>query len=293
MIRAPFFLALLIGSLPAFAAENGPVPIDHETLTVVGWNKDCSVAVSHLSYPVVGAAIAGDPVITRLGPLTIAPGEEKASADWRVDWDGARSWQQDVYKTARADLASEGYSQPGWQETIRPALVIEDRDLPRLILSTDTFRTTSTDFPKAFPTRWRIARVHYSPQDSACALFVFEDRTARPGKPAFDFRLVRVGNPGIRADRALAHVTNGLLLLERGDRPGALEETLIAVQMAPDSASSHYHYARQLALNGRGDAAMDELASAVALDKTYKRKARDEPDFEDVAWMPRFKDLTR
>ena len=274
-------------------ADPAPVDVDRETLTVLGWNKDCSVAISHLSYPVVGSAISDEPVITKLGTLTIAPGKEKAAADWRIQWEGRRSWQPAEYAESKAELAKQGYTNKGWHEVVRAAPVAPDRDVPRLILTTDTFRTAAAGFPKAFPSRWRMSHVYYSPLDAACALLIFEDKKAVAAHAAYEYRLIRVGNPGIRADRALAHLTNGLLLLERGDRAGALEETQIAVQMAPDDASSRYQYARQLALNGKGDAAMDELAAAVKLEKSYKRKARGEPDFEDLSWIPRFKEITK
>jgi hypothetical protein len=297
MIRAfPAIIRLLPFLLlnpSTLLAQGRPVPVDRETLTVIGWNKDCSVALAHLGYPAVGAAIADEPVRARLGTLTIPPGKEAAEADARVDWDGARTWQAAAFAEAKAELAGEGYTQKGWKETIRPDPVVNERDLPRLIVSTDTLRTKSTDFPDGYPRRWRLSEIHYSPLSAVCGLLVFTDTAAKPNKPFYTYRLVRIGNPGVRSDRALAHVTNGLLLLQNGDRQGALAETGIAALMAPDYAPARYQRAGMLALGGQPEAAVDELAAAVKLEPNYRAKARDDENFDDIRWMPKFQDLTK
>lgn len=288
----PAILSSLLVLVSASARAQS-VPIDHETLTILGWNKNCSVALSHLSYPKVGYAIAEDPVRTRLGALTIAPGQERAASDLRIDWDGKFTWKPGEFGQARAALQAEGYDQQGWVETIRPDPVVDARDLPRLITSTDTLQTASTDFPRGFPNRWRLSEIRYSPLDAACGLLIFTDKTAPPGKSFYTYRLLRIGNPAVRKDRALAHVTNGLLLLGNGDRDGALAETSIAAVMAPDYATARYQRAAMLCLGGQEDAAVQELAAAVKLDPSYGVKARDDENFADMRWDPRFKDLTK
>lgn len=287
-------LALLLSSLLR-AADSGrlmiPVPVDRETLTVIGWDKNCAVALAHLRYPVLGAAIADEPIRAELGVVRIAPGREHAKTDWRVDWEGKRSWKQHVYAQARADLKAEGFIHPGWPETVRTG-TSDARDLPRLLTTTDTFRTRGEDFPD--PRRWRISQVHYSPLDAACGLIVFEDtKSTDTAKKFYDYRLVRINNHSIRTDRALAHDTNAMLLLANGDREAALAETAIAAKMAPEYATARYLYARMLALNGKGDLAMDELEAAAQLEPLLKTKARHEPDFEDLHWMPRYQDLVK
>jgi hypothetical protein len=284
-------LALLL--LPARfsgASEMGALEIDHETLTFLGWDKNCAAALAHLRYPVLGTAIADEPVKTEIGVVRVAPGEEHAKTDWRADWEGKRTWRPGVYAQARADLKAEGYTNPGWPETVRVG-TSDARDLVRLLTTTDTFKTRGEDFPD--PTRWRLARVHYSPLKAACGLLIFDDLKAPEGKTFFQYRLVRINNHSIRTDRALAHDTNAMLLLTNGDRVGALEETAIAAKMAPEYATARYLYARMLSLNGKGELAIEELTEAAKIDPLLKTKARHEPDFEDIHWMPRYKDLVK
>lgn len=267
-----------------------PIPIDRETLTVIGWDRNCAVALSHIRYPVLGAAIADEPVRVELGVVRIAPGQEHATARWRVDWEGKRTWKARVYAAARADLLAEGFEEAGWPETVRPS-VVDARDLPRLLTTTDTFRTRGEDFPD--PRRWRLTEIRYSPLNAVCGLLIFEDQKAPAGKKFYDYRLVRINNPSIRTDRALAHDTNAMLLLANGDRDGALAEAEIAAKLAPEYATARYLHARMLALNGKGDQAIDELEAAAKIDPLLKTKARHEADFEDLHWMPRYQDLVK
>jgi hypothetical protein len=248
------------------------------------------VAVSHLGFPRLGDAIVSEPVRARIGTITIGPGEENARADWRASWDGRQSWDDGVAARIKKELKTQGYSHAGWHETVRPDDVAPERDLPRLIQTTDTFRTASRDLPGGFPDRWRMAQVYYSPVDATCGLLVFHDRARRD---FFQYRLIRIDNPGIRSDRALAHVTNGLLLLERGDRGGALAEAAIAAEMAPDYSPARYQFGAMLAINGKSRQALDELEAALKLDGAYKKKARSDVNYEDLRWMPRFKELVR
>lgn len=275
-------LPLLLAS--AAAALTG----DHGSFAVIGWNKQCSVAFEHYIYPKLGEAMAAEPIETRIGTLTI-PSEEPRRADERLTLSltGARSWEADQARRARAKLKKEGWSFPGFVETIRPAPVAARRDLPRLILSTDTFRSPASAWPGP---PWRASAVYYSPFASECALLVY---TAGVDKLFYKPFLFRIGNPIIRADRALAHVTNGLLLLEKGDEPGALAEETIAATLAPDFGPARYHHAALLAVDGQPEPAIDELAAAIAIDPKHKKEARKDKNFEGLRWHPRFGELTR
>jgi hypothetical protein len=290
-------LLVLLSAVSPFASSAAAVSpftyVDYESFEVIGWTKDCTVAVKHLGYPRVGDAIANVPVRAKIGTLTIKPTEHHAKTEWRIDSEGRNSWDPSAVYAARAALRDQGYVHEGWRETVRPDLVAAERDLPRLILTTDTFRSQSTDYPAEFPARWRMAEVHYSPLSAVCALLVFHDRKAQPKKPFFQYRLIRVDNPAIRSDRAFAHLTNGLILLNNGDRAGALQEAKIAAQIAPDDGLARYKHACLLALSGTTEAAFDELELAIKIDKRLKAKARGDQDFADVAWMPRFQELTR
>lgn len=274
--------ALLL--LLALAAPARPQAVVRETLELLGWNKACSVAVSHLGYPAVGDAIADEPVMTRIGALTIAPGEESARPEWLCSWEGRRSWDAEEAADARAALAKRGYALPGFTERLRPP-VAPERDLPRLILSTDSFRTQS---PGPFPgDGWRLDRVYYSPLASTCGLLVW--RKDGEKKDFFKLLLLRVGNPAIRFDRAVSRVTNARLLQEKGALPEGLQDAADAAAMAPEHSDTRYHHAALLHLSGKIEASVDELAEAVKIDKRLARRARGDKDFRGLSWHPRFR----
>jgi hypothetical protein len=259
------------------------VPIEHETLTVLGWNRACSVAIDLRGYPFLGDASVQDPVMLRVGSITIAPGSESATAQWLVVGDGVYSWDPAEAAAARAALKQKGYTRAGYSETLRPDPVVDDAELREILLTTAAFRSRAKDL---MPAPWRLAEVHYSPVVATCALLAYEKQKI------IALRLVRVGNPAVRRDRARAHLLNGLRLLEQGDRVGALAETGIAAATAPDYPVALFHHAEQLCVNGQNDAALDQVAAAIKLDASYKRRAADSKDLRDIAWMPRFKALT-
>lgn len=280
-------LAALLAA-DAFAAKPKPiVPIHHETLVVHGWNRECSVAVSYLGFPFLGDAVVADPVRSLIGTLTIPPGSEQPVEEWQVQREGARTWQPLSAADSEASL-KKSHPLPGWREQIRPDPVVEDLNLPELILSAAPFKTKAPDLPGP---PWRLWEVRYSPVSSSCALLVYRD--ASQAQDFFDLKLVRVGNAGVRRERSRAHLTNALRLFERGDRVGAIEEAAISAKMAPDWGLARYHNAALLCLNGQPDPAFEELEAALALDKTLKKKARADKDFADIAWIPRFKDLVK
>lgn len=277
------WLLLLSGLSPASAQA-----VEREKLDFLGWNKACSVAIAHYGYPKRGDGIEDDPVMTRIGTLTIAPGREAAKARWSAAWEGQFTWRGADAARLREDLKRAGYASPGVAETVLPGPVPPDWDLERVLLSTQTFRTKA---PSGFPgPGWRLASVRYSPLGS-CALLVYAKEGA--SRDFFTPLLIRVGNPAARLERAAGHVTNAVLLFQNGDAAGGLAETATAVQMNPDSAPAHYHRAAMLALTGSNEEALPELAAAVRLEPKYRQKARTDKDFESLTSMPRFKELTR
>ncbi len=273
------FLALPLAS-PARA-----LTADHEKFDFLGWNKQCSAAFGHYAFPKVGEAVV-EPIDTRVGTLTIETEEHASKETLLISFSGAGTWSAETDSAVRAKLREDGYGLMGFVETLRPAPVVDQRDLPRLIESTDTYRASETAW---LASPWRAATVYYSPFASECALmlYTFGD------KPFYRAVLFRIGNPTVRDDRALAHVTNGLLLFEQGDALGALEEERIAATMAPDFGPARYQLAALLTLNGQLEQALDELKAAIALDSKYKKQAREDRNLDTLREDPRFKTLTK
>lgn len=277
------FSALLWLATSCSARKLTLVPIEHETLSVLGWNRACSVAVDLRGYPFLGDASVQEPVMERVGSITIAPGSEAATAQWLMSGDGVYSWNPASVREAHAVLKQKGYTRTGYSETLRPDPVVDDAELREILLTTAAFRSRAKDL---MPAPWRLAEVHYSPVVDTCALLVYDK------DKIIALRLVRIENPAVRRDRARAHMLNGMRLLDAGDRLGALAETGIAASTAPDYPSALFHHAEQLCVNGQNDAALDKLAAAIKLDPSYKDKALRSRDFRDIEWMPRFKALT-
>lgn len=281
MLLAAILLAA--ASLRAAVLES-----DHEKLSLLGWGDGCAVALSHLGYPKTGQAIATDPTAARIGVLRIAPGETDAVEEWRLSLHGAWTWNPRQAAKVLADLKTQGYVKPGAIEELREVQVSSQRDLPRLLQSTDSLKAVSSQ-PYPQPP-WRWARIHYEPV-ATCALLVYERK--RDGKLSYDYRLVRVNNAAARRDRAEAHLTNALIIFQDGDLQGALSETEVAAAIAPNYAPGRYHHAAMMALTGRVEATVDELEAAVKLDPKLKKRAKKDKDFETLRWHPKFKELTR
>lgn len=289
LILAALLALLSRAAFAAPAAAGRSVPVDSETVKVLGWNNDCSVAVERLGFAALGDAISGDPVVTQIGTLTIDPGAEKARADWQMDADGARTWSRADAAQAETNLREDGYVRFGRRETVRPLTLVPGDEFAALLVSTAAFQTRAKDFPEGYPGRWRLARVDYSPVLASCALLTFQDA---PGK-LFQLRLIRVPNVVARKDRARAHLGEAHRLLDEADRAGALAETTIAAEVCPEDPLSRYRHSLQLLLDGQTAPSLDELAAAVALDPSFKKRARNDKDFQDIAWMPRFQEITR
>ncbi|MBI3551175.1 MAG: hypothetical protein HY077_01550 [Elusimicrobia bacterium] len=279
-------LLLLMISLPLSAAAPTP-DYDHETFKLIGWGDGCSAAVAHYGYPKVGQAIAEDPVMVRLGIVSMPPGETKQKDDWLISLHGPYSWRPHEVGKVLSNLAAKGYSRPDLVEEVGANAVVPERDLPRLLSTSDALKAVPS---RARPDKnWRWSAIYYEPI-ATCALLLFE----RPGPDGtyYDYLLARIKNPSARADRALAHLTNGLLLLDRGDLKGALGETELSARLAPDSGPARYHHAAMMALSGVVEPTVDELEEAIKLDPQYKEKARKDKDFDSLRWHPKFKELT-
>jgi tetratricopeptide (TPR) repeat protein len=259
-----------------------------ETFELIGWREGCSAAVALYGYPALGQGMTEDPVMTKLGTLTIAPGKAKQDMQWVIALHGPFSWREKEVERAIARLRAQGYAQAGLSEPVGANQVSRVRDLPRLLSSTDTLKPEPGG---PWPGRgWRWTEIRYNPL-ATCALLMYERRES--GVLLHSFMLARLGNPAARADRAGAHVTNGLLIFELGDLSGAVSELEIASKLSPDNAAARYHHAALLALTGSDDQALDELEAAVGLNPEFKAKARKDQDFETLRGAQRFRDLTR
>lgn len=285
------FLAALLLALPLAAQEEDvfkEISVHAGKFALVGWNKACSVAVSNLGYPKLGEAIVGDPIKTRIGTLTIAPGKDKAKAAWKANWDGRGSWRPDYAESALKELATAGYALPGIQEVLVPERYEGDPELRRVLLSTAAFKTSAAaGIPKSAASL-KLAYVLYSPLTSGCGLLVFSKGGTRgPFEPV----LARVYNAGARHERARAHLKAADLLYGNGDARGALEETAAAAALAPESPAARYGHAAMLGRFGYRAQALPELEASLALDPALKDKARKDEDFDSLRDEPRFKTL--
>ena len=271
---------LILAASPAIAVD-----IERETYRVLGWNDACSVAIERFAYPKLGQAFYGEPVTTRVGVITIEPGQTLSGTTWHLEADGPRTWKPAAVKELEAELAKSGYDRPGFEETIRVEPPVDAPGVREVILSSATLHARSP-WPAA---QWRWAAAHYNPLGT-CALLVFERRQQYT---RYLLRLARIDNPRARMDRAHAHMANALILFDRGDPEQMLAEAGIAARLAPEKAAARYHHARALALAGDLDQAASELGAAVKLDKRYSAKARDERDFESLRERPDFQGFTQ
>lgn len=282
-------LALLAGAAaPRAAAQNmDEVTIDHEECRVIGWNDACGVAYSVLSYPKLGEAMAGEPISTRVGTLGIPVGKQKAAGRWTLEADGALSWDAKAYKKAEKDLRAGGYARRGYPEVIRDAPIGDQPLLAETILSTGTLQPRLKD---GWPgPEWRWAGGEYNPLGT-CALLAYE---SRENPRHYRLLLIRVYNPRARIDRAYAHASNARLLFNAGNLDDAAPEAETAAALAPELPIARYEHAAMLALTGRQNEAVRELAEAVKLDPALGAKARDDADFHDLRKRDDFRDLAR
>ena len=280
-MRAWCWTALFLAAGPAAGQT-----VERETFAVVGWNDACSVAIQQFGYAALGAYIKDEPVRSRIGTITIPPGEDAARTVLTVDWTGARSWERDEAKQALVDLIAAGYKNPGFPEDIRAPHPGAPHPFEDTILSTATFALRAKfKWPGG---DWSWDQVRYS-LHSDCGLFIFS--RLQDGRPFYRTMLLRFYNPAVRNQRAQAHLTNSRLLFEASDLEGALGEAASAAHMQPELASPRYRYAVMLCLSGHLNESVAELTKAVRLDPKLAAQARADPDFYEVYDFPRFRTL--
>ncbi len=275
-----FLLLTLLLSAPVHAID-----IEREEYKIVGWNNACSVAVERYAYPVLGQAIQGEPITSRIGTLAIVTERPVVETRWVLEADGANTHDKAAIAAFRRKLRKAGFDRPGFSETIRDAHTVESPGSAEVILSTAILEARPDFWPDT--AQWRLGYVHYNPLGT-CALLVY-DRIGE--RDRFKFILTRVYNASARAERGRAHTTNGRLLFNAGDLRAALAETEIGARMAPEVGGTRYHYAAMLAMNGRLSPAMAELLAAVKLDEVFAAKAADDADFDSLRVRQDFREL--
>ena len=291
VMRRAAFLAGLLALLPRPGAAQetmaDEVRIERQEWRVLGWNDECGVAFTVLSYPPFGSGYAGDPASTRVGTFSIPVAKDDAQLAWTLAADGQFSFSQKDLDKAEKDLKKDGYSHPGFPELIQDARIGDQPLLAEAILSTSTLKTR---IEKSWPgPEWRWAGANYNPLNT-CGLFVFEKKS---DPKHYTFLLARVYNPRVRTDRAYAHASNARLLFNTGDLDIGAVEAETAALLAPDLPIARYEHAAMLALTGQSDQAVKELAAAVKLDDKYSVKAYDDEDFADLRRREDFRKLTR
>lgn len=288
MVPLVALAVLLAAAAPRAAAQNmDDVTIAREVWKTVGWNDACGVAYSVLSYPKLGDALSSEPISTRVGTQTIAVGQETAVRRWTLEADGALSWDERAFKKAEAALRKGGFDRKGYPETIREGPIGDRPQLAETILSTGTLSPRlKSGWPGA---GWRWAGGEFNPLGT-CALLAFE---SRENPRHYRFLLVRVYNPRARTDRAYAHATNSRLIFDMGRLDDAAAEAETAAALAPELALARYAHAGMLALTGRQNEAVRELAEAVRLDRALAARAREDIDFRDLSERDDFRDIVR
>ena len=273
-------LGLALFAVPAAAV----LDIEREDYKIVGWNNACSVAVERYAYPKLGEAIYGEPVTTRVGTLSVLSGVPITVTRWVLEVEGLSTFNPLAIDRIRKQFKKAGYDRPGFSETIRDAATADDPRVRGVLLSTATLEAR----PDAWPgPEWRLGQAHYNPL-TTCALLIYEKIGERE---RFKFLLTRIYNPSARSERARAHTTNGRLLFNSGDLEGALAEVEIGAKLAPEVGATHYHYAAMLALSGRLEEAVAELAAAIKRDPRFAAKAADDLDFDALRPRDDFRSL--
>ena len=254
---------------------------------MLGWNDECGVGLTVLTYAKFGEGFGGFPSSTRSGMLTIPVASEEPKTEWQLQADGMNSFKQLDLDKAEKDVKLSGYKRPGFPEVIQDGPIGNQPLLAETILSTSTLKMRIT---KGLPgPEWRWAGTNYNPL-TTCALLVFEKRSALR---QYSFILARIYNPRARTDRGYAHASNARLLFNDGELDYGAVEADTAARMAPEVPIARYENAAMLALTGHADQSVSELAAAIKLDSKYAAKARDDEDFAEVRARDDFQALTR
>jgi len=292
--------ALLLSWLlapPARSAEpkvvGGAVSIErqkaHDEFSFIGWGPSCSAALQIVSYPPFGAGMVGEPSAWKFGSLAIAPGASQSAAQWLLDSTKDPYWNASQAEKAAQALA-KSHAVKGYDEDIREGPVGSQPGMEELLTTTSSFRCAGS--PRWPPPSFRLAQAHYHPLIT-CALLAFSSR-GDPEEARYRFLLVRLLNTNARRRRAEAHAASGVLLYSKASDPDAAEaELAIASRMDPQYAAGRYHHAVLLAALGRFDEALDELAAALGLEKTWAKKAKDAPEFSSLRNDQRFLDILK
>lgn len=273
-----FFLLILSSTAHA-------LDIEREEYAIVGWNNACSVAVERYAWPVLGQAIHGEPITSRVGTLAIVTERPVVETRWVYEADGANTYDRGAISSFRRKLRKAGYDRRGFDETIRDAVTVDSPGSAEVILSTAILQARPDFWPDT--REWRLGHVHYNPL-STCALLVY-DRIGE--RDRYKFILTRIYNANARPERGRAHTTNGRLLFNSGDLAGALAETEIGARAAPEVGGARYQYAAMLALNGHIDESMRELLAAAKLDEAFAKKAAKDEDFDSLRGRQDFQEL--
>ncbi len=269
----------------ALAVPAAALNIEREEYKIIGWNDACSVALEHYAFPKLGEAIQDDPVMTRVGTLSITAQKPAAETRWALEADGANTYDEPAIRRIRRELREAGYNRTGFDEIIPASATAGPPGSVEIILSTAVLGARSGSWPDA--QQWRWGRAHYNPLGT-CALLVYEKIGERD---RFQFLLTRIDNARARSDRGRAHATNGRRLFHNGDLDGALAETEIGAKLAPELADTHYHHAAMLALTGRIDDAMRELLISAKIDRRFVEKAAKDEDFDSLRGRQDFQEL--
>lgn len=271
--------------LAAIAVPASAIDIEREEYAIIGWNDACTVAIERYAYPVLGQAIYGEPITSRVGTLGIVTALPIVETRWVFEADGNHTADPRLISGIRKDLRKAGHDRPGFSERIRDSRTIAGPATADVILSTGNLQARPDFWPDTAV--WRLGWAHYNPL-STCALLIYEQIGARE---RYKFLLTRIYNASARVDRARAHTTNGRLLFNDGDLVDALAETEIGARMAPEIGATRYHYAALLSLNGRLDEALAELLAAVKLDESYRAQAVRDLDFDPMRSRQDFQEL--
>jgi hypothetical protein len=277
-----FASLLLTLALPLLAQD---ASIEREDFTILGWNDACSVAVRHQAFPKKGVAVHGDPLSTKLGTVTVAPGDQAMKVRWFHEAAGLNTYDPGVIANVERALRKLGYTRKGYPEAVRPNPSLEQPGLAETILST---RTLNLRPGLAWPgAGWRWAAADYS-KLGTCAVLVFES-ASQPTRYAWV--LARVYNPRVRLERSRAHAANARLLFGAGELEDAVAEAGTAAGLAPESPLARYIHAGLLSLSGRTDESVAELKAVFDLDPKRAAAAKSDPDFDNVRDRRDFKDL--